>query len=327
MNTFWPVYQRLEREVLDLAKYILFDDKQLKTYSPYMGELIIRCAIEIEALSKELYSLLGGAMMITDPATGETRPPYFDTECLNLLANTWHLNTKKIQIVSPIMIFSPQNSVLTPLHKAHKRGTSGSKWKQAYQNIKHDRANSTNKGTIENLINALGALYILNLYFRDDVFWSETPIRDRREYSANSEIFNPFICDATHITMSTKMGDQYNNPIPELTLNESIYIEKISDQAFEDIHKAFCENELHLRNAIKESPDYVSYLGKHPEDKSLPLAEIAQRIKFDIIGFQINDLSIARAVRLIRNKEIILNKHAPIYPTKTIGDYISSTQK
>jgi len=94
----------------------------------------------------------------------------------------------------------------------------------------------------------------------------------------------------------------------------------LTDKDGDQYKVRFMAGQTNMLDAIKESPDYVSYLGKHPEDKSLPLAEIAQRIKFDIIGFQINDLSIARAVRLIRNKEIILNKHAPIYPTKTIDD-------
>ena len=61
---------------------------------------------------------------------------------------------------SNVYLQNPSNITLTPLHKAHKRGMSGSKWKQAHQAVKHDRRNSLKKATIGNLIQALGALFI-----------------------------------------------------------------------------------------------------------------------------------------------------------------------
>lgn len=62
------------------------------------------------------------------------------------------------------------NKILTPLHKSWKRGSSGSDWKKAYQAVKHDRVNSLQKGNIKNLIRALAALYILNLYYKSEIF-------------------------------------------------------------------------------------------------------------------------------------------------------------
>ena len=121
--------------------------------------------------------------------------------------DTWRINKKKVQITNPNMYFSSEKSVLTPLHKAHKRGTSSSRWQQAYQAVKHYRTKSIEKATIDNLLNALGALYVLNLYYADESFWSETVIKDRREYTVESKIFTPFIADATHFEMSPAMGD------------------------------------------------------------------------------------------------------------------------
>lgn len=59
-NLYWPVYMNLEKDFLELAEYIHFSDDQLNVYSMHIADLIIRCAIEIEAISKELYELLGG---------------------------------------------------------------------------------------------------------------------------------------------------------------------------------------------------------------------------------------------------------------------------
>ena len=54
-NIYWPVYKNLERELLSLTYSIHVDDAQLKVYSSQISDLIIRSAIEIESISKELY--------------------------------------------------------------------------------------------------------------------------------------------------------------------------------------------------------------------------------------------------------------------------------
>ncbi len=158
MNLYWSIYENLENETLNIADNIFFDDTQLKVYSLNIANLIIRCAIEIEAISKELYCRLGGALELVDKKTKETRPPFFDTKCLALINNQWKVNLKELQISSIKMNFSPDKAILKPLHKSDKRGSSGSKWKQAYQAIKHDRANNLKVATVENLLNALGAV-------------------------------------------------------------------------------------------------------------------------------------------------------------------------
>jgi hypothetical protein len=59
-NLYWVIYKNLEREVLHLGDLIHFDDKQLSVYSIRISDLLIRCAVEIEAISKELYVKNGG---------------------------------------------------------------------------------------------------------------------------------------------------------------------------------------------------------------------------------------------------------------------------
>jgi len=55
VNLYWPVYLKLEKEVLSIADAIHFSDDQITVYSIQIADLIVRCAVEIEALSKELY--------------------------------------------------------------------------------------------------------------------------------------------------------------------------------------------------------------------------------------------------------------------------------
>ena len=50
INLFWPIYRKIEKEVLEIATYVHIDDTQLKVYSIHIGELIVRCVTEIEAI-------------------------------------------------------------------------------------------------------------------------------------------------------------------------------------------------------------------------------------------------------------------------------------
>ena len=201
-NIYWPVYKNLEKEVLKLADFLHFSDDQTRVYSMHIADLIIRCAVEIEAIAKELYSSLGGNVSPVD-AHGNARDLYFDTDCLDLLEQSWNIGKKQIAVSSINFHFTDKkNRVLTPLHKANKRGTSGSKWKQAYQAVKHDRRNSLKKGNIENLLNALGALFILNVYYRDESFsLGRIFSADSFDSRLGSDIFSVFVAHAENMSI------------------------------------------------------------------------------------------------------------------------------
>lgn len=87
-NLYWPVYKNLEREVIQLSNQIHFDDNQLSIYSVKIVELLIRCSVEIEAISKELFLTNGGV----EPQDGNL---YFDTDCIAYIENKWLLSKKK----------------------------------------------------------------------------------------------------------------------------------------------------------------------------------------------------------------------------------------
>ena len=61
-NLYWPVYKNLENELVQLSDLIHFDDNQLSIYSIKISELLIRCSVEIEAISKDLYFRIGGTL-------------------------------------------------------------------------------------------------------------------------------------------------------------------------------------------------------------------------------------------------------------------------
>ena len=129
-NMFWQTYLNLENEILNLSKYIYITDTttqinhkskktknidykgHLKTYSVYIADLLVRCCIEIEAISKELYFDNGGVK-----ARGSANL-YFDTDCIALLNQKWKLDNKVVMIVaSNFNLLKDENRILTPLKK------------------------------------------------------------------------------------------------------------------------------------------------------------------------------------------------------------------
>lgn len=161
---YWQVYLNLEREFLELSDTIYINDEQQDVYSMKIADMLIRTVIEIEALSKELYLTNGGAVVPDEEM-------YFDTVCMAHLDGLWNLDKKVVQVVSPSIYFEKEeNRMLRPLHKASKRGTSSSDWNKAYQAVKHNRVKELSKGSIKNLLHGLAALYVLNLYYRDEKF-------------------------------------------------------------------------------------------------------------------------------------------------------------
>lgn len=314
-NLYWSVYKNLEKEFLKLSDYIYFSDDQLGTYSVFIADLIVRCSVEIEALSKELYGMLGGNMLPVDPQ-GNARYLYFDTDCLALLEQKWVLSKKQIAVSAANFYFADEkNRILTPLHKAHKRGTSGSKWKQAYQDVKHDRRNKLKKASIENLLHALGALYILNLYYGNEkIDIGRVYLNDQKfDNRVGSEIFSAHYCQATELKMKLNMNDSCINSPLENELEKSIYVIKYDDASFREIHKNYCLDNKITNERFSKSTEISKFLIENPEYAGKSINEICLAAG----GKELLDYVVCmqhtmqdKGTRL----EAILNKHMGIYP-------------
>lgn len=321
LNLFWPVYKNLEKEFLILADYIHFSDDQLNVYSMHIADLIIRCSIEIEAISKELYYDEGGNAFPVDD-NGNARDLYFDTDCIELLEQKWKLSKKQIIVSATNFYFSNQeNRVLTPLHKANKRGTSGSKWKQAYQAVKHDRKNSLKNASIKNLLHALGALYILNLYYKSETIdigftYMSTNRFDNR---AGSDIFSVFDYNACALSMSAHMDDSCITQLENNDLDKSIYIVKYDNESFAKIHRSFCLDEQITINNFNKSTAISEFLKARPDYKGKSINEICMEAGGTDLLRNIISFKHTQEERTNRT-EAVINKHSSIYPSLSSVD-------
>lgn len=193
---YWQMFKNLERELLALSETIYINEKQLDVYSSRIADLLVRTVVEIEALSKELYIKLGGVI-------SESRRTPFDFECLATLDHKFALFSRVVFISSPYLELPENMTSQKPLENVSQRGSP--LWKNAYNAVKHDRAHSFHCGTIRNFINALAALYLLNVYYEaKEIDLKHTPTLNDRSFG--SDIFSVKV----HAFPGTAMNGQYN---------------------------------------------------------------------------------------------------------------------
>ena len=126
---FWQTYLNLEKEAIEVSKYIFITDEviknrngvsvtencytQMETFSPYIADLLVRTCVQIEAVSKELYFDNGG-----EKARGDSSV-LFDDDCLRLIDKLWSTHSKSVLVVAPFFNLTKEehrilNPTLTP---------------------------------------------------------------------------------------------------------------------------------------------------------------------------------------------------------------------
>ena len=186
---------------------------------------------------------------------------------MQLLEDKWLLSKK--QIIASSLNFHflrDENKILTPLKKANKRGTSSSDWKKAYQAVKHDRANNLEKGNLKNLIRAMAALFILNIYYKDDKFELE---KNEKAIPSNmgSDIFDIKIhqysgYDGKHKYMKKEDFNECTYVIKQTSESEEIWKDAIKNFNSKNI-ESFTKHHKFLK-ALESNPNlFQEYSGSN----------------------------------------------------------------
>lgn len=179
-NIHEPIYNNIESEVDRLSYSVCFDDDQLNTYSSQITELILRIAVEIEAISIELYQ-----KHCENPKTNISYE-----SAIKEINKTLKLDKTPIMVTSESSYFSDDKRILFPFNDwdswEHKEGGNMifGDWHCAYQMLKHNNLNDkylTMKryGTLRYLIKICAALFLLN-FIRSD----------SRRLMLNSKVFS-----------------------------------------------------------------------------------------------------------------------------------------
>lgn len=292
---YWQTYLNLENEFLELSKYIYITDttikidnrtkeiksveckNQLETYSSYIADLLVRCCVEIEAVSKEIYFDNGGTKI------RGSNDIYFDTDCIALLNDKWKIADKVVMVVaSNFNLQKDENRILTPLKKADER--SKTVWSKAYQAVKHDRYNSLYQGNIKALLHAMAALYLLNIYYRDIKLSTKYLDIHKLDMSFGSRIFSlktpnqNAIVDIINGIKSKEVLKSGDSPyIAKYTDSFCKQVLDSKQKYLEDLNNYWLNQpELHEQAFIQQMMKAKKIEDKNPTQSVIPLWELCK---------------------------------------------------
>ena len=249
MNMYWNVYRGLEKELLGIADVIHIDDKQSEVYSVKIASLLLRTAVEIEAISKKLYQMNGG--------TKDLAHAYFDFDCIKHLNQIWGIESRVVTVASPYIYLSEPNRTFAPLKDCSIKNDET--WKGAYQAVKHNREENLEKGNIINFIKALGALFILNVYYRDETVKIGTDPFRSFDCSRGSEIFSLLV------DKRLTFGDDGKENVGADS-DQCAYIIRAEPDALENVTKAIGEINKEIRNRTEQIVRSRLEKGEHVSD-------------------------------------------------------------
>lgn len=214
-----------------------------------------------------------------DPkANNQRRDLYFDTDCLDLFEQKWILSKKQVLVSASILYFEKEeNRVLTPLKKANKRGASGSDWKQAYQAVKHDRSKNLSCATIKHLIRAIAALFLLNIYYRNEKFSVNSMFTAQTDFDTtlSSELFSIKLSWLAH----TNQINRVDSMGMDATIVDRVYLLCFPVQTVQKIRDLEKETLVGQKNAIISSKEFIDFRRNGENICDCPdLFSVAQKI-------------------------------------------------
>ena len=243
-NLFLPVYRNIEKEVETLCYSLHCDDKQTSVYSMKIAELLVRCCVEIESLSKKLYFDNGGIPKPANP-DGSENFLQFDSDCINHLNSIWYICSKKVLVVGVGFFFElPSNKELKPLYNANKTGNNS--WKKAYMAIKHDRQNNLEKATIKNLIGALAALYLLNVYNTKNSPIDQQSFKNMTSFDCDSTLFSVKVANIGGCGVQ-------NDNLTGMDFQDATYLYKYKEQSYEGAAQALNALNAQIKDVLFNS--------------------------------------------------------------------------
>ncbi len=298
-NIYWPIFKSIEHETINLSYNIHMDDNQLNVYSAKIMDLILRAAAEIESISKELYKLNGGTK------TGEIK---YDNDALVHLNNIWLIDKKEV-IISHPNCFQTTKVILPFVKNETRTGKTylTYSWNNAYQNLKHDRANSLHFGSVKYLFDILAALYILNIYYKNEKInlgLDNTGVSFHT--NAGSDLF-------AIILSKEKDGLLDGTYRKNIDFDKAVYFVKMTDDAIQEEEKGREGVNQQYSDFLLAEPKIKKYL----EDNGKTIDDLDMKLASDILGEEENSKILKRCTKIFEfgqllskfQYEAVLNKN------------------
>ena len=129
----------------------------------------------------------------------------------------------------------------------------------AYQAVKHNRTFNLSKGNIKNLLRAMGALYLLNLYYRADIF---------DVFENNSTIFADSLSELFNIKVHNWIGDSNTKEsyVKQIDFEECTFLIKWTNEYKKQWSEFVSEQGKSLKDMIFNHPRVKQHISDNLTD-------------------------------------------------------------
>lgn len=143
----WSYFLVLEQDLEQAARYVEFADANYQTYSLEFAHLLFAASAEIEVVLKQLCELF-------EPGS----KPQNMGDYKELLRKPEHL-----PYLADLRVAMPRFGLTLNPWDNWAEDEKGQVWWKSYNEVKHSRHTNFSKATLKNALNAMAALYLVNL--------------------------------------------------------------------------------------------------------------------------------------------------------------------
>ena len=148
---YWDYYMMLEKDVINITKYIKILPVNYKTCSDEIIKVLLSVSAEFEIMCKLICGLDGNSSKnINDYLT------FLSENIEKFEEYKIKIKTTKSIIIKPFIIIEKTNG---------PKVTKTLSWWRAYNHVKHNRFEKYEEGSFLNLLNSLAALFFLEMYY------------------------------------------------------------------------------------------------------------------------------------------------------------------
>lgn len=156
----WHTYLNLEKDFIDVTRYVALDKNHGGVWSEKIAQLLLLTGSTVDSVFNEMrispfleqYEPVIELRQNSKPNIGNYRDVYDPIYHLSSVELRAQYGLADYGMISPFQPFALKNKL---------------EWWEAYNDVKHGFFQKMHKGTLDNVVHALGALFALNVLHKD----------------------------------------------------------------------------------------------------------------------------------------------------------------
>jgi hypothetical protein len=170
----WNYFLAIEQDLAKVSRFIEFCEPNLKVFSIELAHLLFAAASEVDVLAKCICEII-------NPKHARKDINDYRVIIMGMASKKARLGEPYYPDVSKMEVRVPRYG-LTFLPWENWAKGQNPDWWRSYNRVKHERNKYFQEATLQNALNALGALLIFNLYYyrlptRDPIFHPKSTTR------------------------------------------------------------------------------------------------------------------------------------------------------